>query len=310
MANELRHNTVGAQLSQAEFEDVALHIFNSQAIGDTLYASSTTQLTRLAVGAANTIYSVQGGIPSWRTPANILTDLSGQAGAAFSWNSQNLTSVGTLNTHTIPGGTDTFVMLAASQVLTAKTLTAPVINGTVTTTGLTLPAVTLGGAIAGGQQDISNIGAITGGKDTEGIFNLKRTGTGAVGYEIGSSDATGGDFYLDISVLSGADYHTRIKRVSTANGDLQLENKGTGSIVLLTDNASMVSTPRFSLSGGAIPAVATWANVTHTGFAATDYIKLGITDTNGTVEGQIWYDASEDKLKFKTAAGVETITSG
>jgi len=39
------------------------------------------------------------------------------------------------------------------------------------------------------------------------------------------------------------------------------------------------------------------------------YIIPLITDTDGTVEGSIWYDASEDKLKFKTAAGVETITS-
>ena len=39
------------------------------------------------------------------------------------------------------------------------------------------------------------------------------------------------------------------------------------------------------------------------------HTKLHITDTDGTVEGSIWYDASEDKLKFKTAAGVETITS-
>ena len=39
------------------------------------------------------------------------------------------------------------------------------------------------------------------------------------------------------------------------------------------------------------------------------YIIPLITDSDGTVEGSIWYDASEDKLKFKTAAGVETITS-
>ena len=39
------------------------------------------------------------------------------------------------------------------------------------------------------------------------------------------------------------------------------------------------------------------------------YVVLDITDTDATVEGSIWYDASEDKLKFKTAAGVETITS-
>ncbi len=38
-------------------------------------------------------------------------------------------------------------------------------------------------------------------------------------------------------------------------------------------------------------------------------LVLEITDSDGTVEGSIWYDASEDKLKFKTAAGVETITS-
>ena len=39
------------------------------------------------------------------------------------------------------------------------------------------------------------------------------------------------------------------------------------------------------------------------------YLTLLITDNDGSVEGSVWYDASEDKLKFKTAAGVETITS-
>jgi hypothetical protein len=39
------------------------------------------------------------------------------------------------------------------------------------------------------------------------------------------------------------------------------------------------------------------------------HLELLKTDTDGTREGQIWYDASEDKLKFKTAGGVETITS-
>jgi hypothetical protein len=43
--------------------------------------------------------------------------------------------------------------------------------------------------------------------------------------------------------------------------------------------------------------------------SSVGYITLKITDTDGDTEGQVWYDASEDKLKFKTAAGVETITS-
>lgn len=41
----------------------------------------------------------------------------------------NMAGVGTLNTHTIPSGTDTFALLAASQTFTNKTLTAPDING-------------------------------------------------------------------------------------------------------------------------------------------------------------------------------------
>lgn len=38
-------------------------------------------------------------------------------------------------------------------------------------------------------------------------------------------------------------------------------------------------------------------------------LVLKVTDTDGTTEGEVWYDVSEDKIKFKTAAGVETITS-
>jgi hypothetical protein len=39
------------------------------------------------------------------------------------------------------------------------------------------------------------------------------------------------------------------------------------------------------------------------------HLKLYVTDTDGDTEGDIWYDASENKLKFKTSIGVETITS-
>ena len=42
-------------------------------------------------------------------------------------NTQNIISLGLLNTHTIPSGTDTFAMLALAQVLTNKTLTLPFI---------------------------------------------------------------------------------------------------------------------------------------------------------------------------------------
>ena len=39
------------------------------------------------------------------------------------------------------------------------------------------------------------------------------------------------------------------------------------------------------------------------------YITLYITDVDGAVEAELWYDASENKLKFFNGAAVETITS-
>lgn len=51
-----------------------------------------------------------------------------------------------------PGSNDTFVFLAATQTLAGKTLTAPVIQGTVGAgTGLTMPAFAAGGDITGGS---------------------------------------------------------------------------------------------------------------------------------------------------------------
>jgi len=67
MANELVHASQGTTLTQAEFEAVGLHVCNSQATGDLIYASSSTQLSRLAIGAADTILTCNGTIPSWST---------------------------------------------------------------------------------------------------------------------------------------------------------------------------------------------------------------------------------------------------
>ena len=65
MANEFKHKTVGTELTQTEFEAVGGHVFNSQAIGDIPYASSTTQLSRLGIGSTNDVLTIAGGIPVW-----------------------------------------------------------------------------------------------------------------------------------------------------------------------------------------------------------------------------------------------------
>ena len=45
-------------------------------------------------------------------------------------------------------------------------------------------------------------------------------------------------------------------------------------------------------------------NVSAENIVCSVHLKLLITDNDGDVEGELWYDASEDKLKFKTAAGI------
>jgi len=69
MANELRHSSTataaGGAMAETDWEDVDIHQFNSQATGDIMYASSATQLSRLAKGAANTVLVMGASIPVW-----------------------------------------------------------------------------------------------------------------------------------------------------------------------------------------------------------------------------------------------------
>ena len=70
MANELTHKDPGAALTQAEFiaSDGTGHVFESQAQGDVLYATSTTVLSRLAKDANSTRVLTNTGTnnnPAW-----------------------------------------------------------------------------------------------------------------------------------------------------------------------------------------------------------------------------------------------------
>ena len=78
MANEFKHKDPGTELTQAEFiaSDGTGHIFDCQATGDIMYASSATVLKNLGKGAANTVLSMGGScIPAW-TASPSVTDLT------------------------------------------------------------------------------------------------------------------------------------------------------------------------------------------------------------------------------------------
>jgi hypothetical protein len=81
MANEFKHKDPGVALTQAEFiaSDGTGHIFDSQAQGDILFASSTTELTRLGKDANSTRALTNTGTnnnPAWAQIA-LATGVSG-----------------------------------------------------------------------------------------------------------------------------------------------------------------------------------------------------------------------------------------
>ena len=73
MANEFKHKDPGSELTQAEFiaSDGTGHIFDSQAQGDILYASSTTVLARLAKATDGNVLELASGLPAWTASPTI-----------------------------------------------------------------------------------------------------------------------------------------------------------------------------------------------------------------------------------------------
>ena len=97
--------------------------------------------------------------PSIVRELQALQNLAFKSGTAFLLTLDH--AITAARTLTIPDATDTLVTLALAQTLASKTLTAPVINGVVTTTGLTLPAFTLGGTLNANGNNILSIGDLT-----------------------------------------------------------------------------------------------------------------------------------------------------
>ena len=103
MANEFKHKDPGATITQAEYiaSDGTGHIFDSQASGDILYASSTTVLARLAKATDGNVLELASGLPAWTASPTI---------ASTSWANANhahaaSNSGGTLNTSALGAGT-------------------------------------------------------------------------------------------------------------------------------------------------------------------------------------------------------------
>lgn len=115
-----------------------------------------------------------------------------QSGTVSEDDSGNLSSVGTLNAHTIPGGTDTFAMLAATQTLTNKRITPRV----GTTTSSATPTINTDNydlyTITAQAADITSMTTnLSGSPSTGDFFDIWITGTAARAITWGASFADG-----------------------------------------------------------------------------------------------------------------------
>jgi hypothetical protein len=102
MANEFKHKDPGTALTQAEFiaSDGTGHIFDGQAAGDILYASSTTVLKNLAKATDGNVLELASGLPAWTASPTIGSTSWANANHAHAASNSGgtLTTLGTVTT--------------------------------------------------------------------------------------------------------------------------------------------------------------------------------------------------------------------
>lgn len=115
--------------------------------GSIIYGNATPKWDELVVGAADTFLGSDGTDVSYRTAAQVLASLSGEAGAAFSFNSQNLTGVGAIGCGAITGTSTGLFEGASVTVGKASTTTGTLVlhdSNSVNTITLTVPDISAG----------------------------------------------------------------------------------------------------------------------------------------------------------------------
>ena len=180
---------------------------SSFAVGDLLYASSTTAISKLTVGATNAVLTVAAGIPSW---TSTLPVASGGTGAATLAANNVLLGNGTSAVQTVAPGTAGNLLTSNGTTWTSSPAPAGGVTslnsqtGAVVTTGLgdigsvavlmiaTNTNVAVGSTVAGSDLRYGwtpNFGAMTYGGFTDFAANR---GNGSATYNGGGTAPAGG----------------------------------------------------------------------------------------------------------------------
>jgi len=129
-------------------------------VGDILYASSTTALSKLGIGTAGQVLKVASGVPSWATDQN-------SGGTVTS-----ITNAADTGTGTAITGAGTFTYSGGTNVTTSVSGTTVTINTSATTNTGTVTSIATGNGISGGTITTSGTLTVSGGD------GLNQTSTG------------------------------------------------------------------------------------------------------------------------------------
>ena len=234
----------------------------SYAVGDLLYASTTTALSKLTVGATNAVLTVAAGSPAWVTTLPVA---SGGTGAATLTLNNVLLGNGTSAVQTVAPGTAGNVLTSAGGTWTSAALPVAGVNAQVYTSGsgsFTIPAnvtklkVTIvGGGGGSGGSAVGNAGGGGGGGGTAVKWLTGLTPLNTINYAVGSGGAAGsatptsGGAGNPSSISSGTQSITTV----TANGGgagLTGGGVGAGGTATNGDLNMPGSTPDSGSNGG------------------------------------------------------------
>jgi len=277
---------------------------SSYAVGDLLYASSTTAISKLTVGATNAVLTVAAGIPSWVTTLPVA---SGGTGAATLAANNVLLGNGTSAVQTVAPGTagnvlssngTTWQSVAVSTLVPAATDTvsgvvelatsAEVQAGTDTTRAVTPATLHAGSLVRGTVQNSTSGTSIdftsipSWAKRVTIMFSaVSISGSSSVLIQIGDSggiETTGYDSYALYSVSAGQFISSTAGFVLEPTGSAgpAISRYGTIVLVNVTGNVWVSSSAIFGASGGV---VSTGAG----GKTLSDVLdRVRVTTVNGT----------------------------
>jgi len=231
MANEFQHKDPGSELTQAEYitTDGTGHIFDCQATGDIMYASSATVLKNLGKGAANTVLSMGGScIPAW-TASPSVTDLTIGGGCITL---SAATDIDLLDNNASALSFDATGKTGIIDIVTTNCSEGVTMSGTLGVTGVvTASAGVVIDNVTYDACTITATAAFTVDATTDIVLDADGDN---ITFKAGSGDTTG----LDFSNSSG----TWTVKAGTSDSDLifQVNDGGTTNTVLTLDGGDSV----------------------------------------------------------------------